>query len=67
MNMLSAGQKIKQQSFFSTQYARLQQLLLSRFYKKSYKETSSVEDIDDFIDIVLDASYSKDGKVIDIQ
>lgn len=65
--MLSARQKEKPQSFFSTQYARLQQLLLSKFYRKNYKVTATSTEQDDFIDIVLDASYSKDGKVIDIR
>ncbi|HEY9050601.1 MAG TPA: hypothetical protein VIQ03_03595 [Gammaproteobacteria bacterium] len=65
--MLSAGQKLKPQSFFSAQYARLQQLLLSKFYRKTYKETDTSSDLDDFIDIVLDASYSKDGKVTDVR
>ena len=65
--MLSAGQKIKSQSFFSAQYARLQQLLLSKFYRKSYKNNDTSSELDDFVDIVLDASYSKDGKVTDIR
>lgn len=65
--MLSARQKIKPQSFFSAQYARLQQLLLSKFYGKSYKGTGTTIEADDFIDIVLDASYSQDGKVTDIR
>ena len=65
--MLSAAKKIKSQSFLSTQYVRLQQLLLSRFYRKSYQVTDVHSEEDDFIDIVLDATYSKDGKVTDIR
>lgn len=65
--MLSAAKKIKSQSFLSTQYARLQQLLLSRFYRKSYQVTDVNSEEDDFIDIVLDATYSKEGKVTDIR
>lgn len=51
----------------SAQYSRLQKLLSFKFFEQSTKATQTPDAEDDFIDIVLEADFSRNGKVKSIR
>lgn len=61
--MVSSVKKTQIQDKPSNQYSRLQRLLSFGFHKRQTQETEADIRPDDFIDIVLEADFSRSGKV----
>lgn len=51
----------------SAQYSRLQKLLSFKFFEQSADAPEAITPEDDFIDIVLEADFSRNGKVRNIR
>ena len=65
--MLSIAKKITHCIFSGTHYTRLQNLLSSETYNRHTPCNSTKNNDDDFVDIILDADFDKNGKTISLK